>query len=338
MSDPESPDALARDLRTDWHRYVDALVPLRPDLFAYCRGLTGSVWDAEDLVQDTLVRAFARWGVSYPWLRNPRSYLLRTATHTWIDQQRRQITEQRLPEGALPVPASAAPADAASEARDAGARLLQRLSPQERAAFVLREVFDMTLQEIAETLATTLGAVKAALHRGRGRLAESEDGGASRRPHASPELVDRFVACLRAADLDGLLCLMLDSASAENVGNSFHTGADPEHGFPRVLQAMVCGHREWPAAFRAESQRVERVVFEGEWLVATFVSRGGREALMSVARLDEQDGRVARLRSYGFCPDTIRAIADELEVPAWTGLYRAPTPAPGEDWPEPQRA
>jgi len=47
---------------------------------------------------------------------------------------------------------------------------LQRLSPQERAAVVLKEVFDMTLEEIADLLATTTGAVKAALHRGRDRL------------------------------------------------------------------------------------------------------------------------------------------------------------------------
>ena len=50
-------------------------------------------------------------------------------------------------------------------------------------------------------------------------------------------------------------------------------------------------------------------------------------------RFDECEGRIARIRSYGFCPDTIRVIAESLGCPAWTGLYRAPTPAPGEDWP-----
>ena len=95
MGERDKPDALRGDLRTDWHRYVDALVPLRPALYGYCRRLTGTVWEAEDLAQDTLVRAFARWGVTNPKIRNPRAYLLRTATNVWIDLQRRRETLQR---------------------------------------------------------------------------------------------------------------------------------------------------------------------------------------------------------------------------------------------------
>src|SRR5215813_5604411 len=66
MAQLEIPDTLRDDLRTAWHRYVDQLVPLRPALYGYCRRLAGNVWDAEDLVQDTLLRAFAHWGVTYP--------------------------------------------------------------------------------------------------------------------------------------------------------------------------------------------------------------------------------------------------------------------------------
>ena len=77
MSDVHIPDTLRDDLRTAWHRYVDMLVPLRPALHGYCRRLAGNIWDAEDLVQDTLVRAFGHWGVTYPAIRDPRAYLLR---------------------------------------------------------------------------------------------------------------------------------------------------------------------------------------------------------------------------------------------------------------------
>ena len=58
MVDRDTPEQLRADLRTAWHRYVDMLVPLRPDLHRYCRRLAGNVWDAEDLVQDTLLRTF----------------------------------------------------------------------------------------------------------------------------------------------------------------------------------------------------------------------------------------------------------------------------------------
>jgi RNA polymerase sigma-70 factor (ECF subfamily) len=328
-----SADPLPLDLRTDWHRFVDALVPLRPALHAYCRRLTGTVWDAEDLVQDTLVRAFAQWGVTRPWIVDPKSYLLRIATNGWIDLQRRRAIATRAPEPRTEPAGPVSPALAA-EVRDAGARLLQRLSPQERAAVVLKEVFEMSIDEIAEILTTTPGAVKAALHRGRGRLAAPE-GEASHRPAAAPKVLDRFVERLRAEDLPGLVALMLEHGTFENVGNSHHVGLDPDQGTPGPLRKVIEGHREWPPEFQTDgvARRVERLSFDGEAIVAFFLARDGREALTNVMRLDVEEGRIARIRSYGFCPDTIRAIAEALGVPAWTGVYRAPTPGPGLDWP-----
>ena len=59
MGDRQSNDAaLAQDLKRAWHNFVDIMVPLRPGLHAYCRKLTGYLWDGEDLVQETLLRAF----------------------------------------------------------------------------------------------------------------------------------------------------------------------------------------------------------------------------------------------------------------------------------------
>src|SRR5262245_37099482 len=225
MAQLEIPDTLRDDLRTAWHRYVDMLVPLRPALYGYCRRLAGNVWDAEDLVQETLLRAFGRWGVTYPGIHDPRAYLLRTATNVWIDTVRRRETEARAPVANLDaMPAPGADPGSARDVRDAGSVLLQKLPPQERAAVVLKEAFDMSLEEIADLLATTTGAVKAALHRGRGRLREPEGGPASRRKVPSAALLDRFIERYNAKDVKGLVALMLDGGSAENVGNSFHVG------------------------------------------------------------------------------------------------------------------
>src|SRR5262249_18734271 len=156
---------------------------------------------------------------------DPRAYLLRTATNVWIDTLRRRETEARaMTANPDDLPAPEASPETSTDVREASARLLQRLSPRERAAVVLREVFDMTLEEIAELLATTTGAVKAALHRGRGRLLEPEGTAASRRPAPSTELLDRFIERYNARDVNGLVALMLEGGSAENVGNSFHVG------------------------------------------------------------------------------------------------------------------
>jgi RNA polymerase sigma-70 factor (ECF subfamily) len=334
MAEVDPADTLRDDLRTAWHRYIDILVPLRPALYGYCRRLAGNVWDTEDLVQDTLLRAFGHWGVTYPTIRDPRAYLLRTATNVWIDTLRRRDTEARALTASLEdARASGANPETSTDLRDAGSRLLQRLSPQERAAVVLKEVFDMTLEEIAALLATTTGAVKAALHRGRERLREPEESAASRRPVPSPELLDRFIERYNAKDVAGLVDLMLDGASGENVGNSFHIGRDSE-GIRQFLHKVVHGHDEWPPQTRPDAVRIARVEFEGEPIVLMFATRWGNEALEVIFRFEEEDGRIARMRAYGFCPETVRAVGEALGVPVLTGLYRAPTPAPGASWPE----
>jgi RNA polymerase sigma-70 factor (ECF subfamily) len=336
MVDRDAAEGLRGDLRTAWHRYVDLVAPLRPALYGYCRRLAGNIWDAEDLVQDTLLRAFGQWGVSYGNVRNPRAYLLRTATNVWIDTVRRRQTEARASAESLGAAAAAGVTpEMASDVRSAGSQLLQRLSPQECAAVVLKEAFDMKLDEIADLLATTTGAVKAALSRGRERLRELRGAAASQRPVPSVALVDRFVELCSARDVDGLVALMLAGGAAENPGNSLHVGPDAAEGFPRFLRSVVHGHAEWPPQFQPESARLERVSFEGEPIVLGFRTYPGREeALTTVFRFEEREGRIARIRSYAFCPETIRAVAEALGVPVRTGLYRAPTPAPGAEWPE----
>ena len=74
MAGDQLPAALRDELRTAWHRYVDLSAPLRPALHGYCRGLTGNPWDADDLVQETLLRAFATLGSIHHEIEKPRSY------------------------------------------------------------------------------------------------------------------------------------------------------------------------------------------------------------------------------------------------------------------------
>jgi RNA polymerase sigma-70 factor (ECF subfamily) len=76
-----NPFGVQRSVRGPWRRYVDRLADHRPALHAYCRRLTGNVWDGEDLVQDTLVRVFSQMGKTDVALDNPRAYLIRTATN-----------------------------------------------------------------------------------------------------------------------------------------------------------------------------------------------------------------------------------------------------------------
>jgi RNA polymerase sigma-70 factor (ECF subfamily) len=307
------------------------VAPLRPALHAVCRRLTGTVWEAEDLVQDTLLRGFATLGSVHHPIQNPRAYLLRTATNLWIDARRRRGAETEALAQLGDAPAAAAPGGV----REAGERLLQRLSPQERAAVVLKDAFDMSLEEIAAVLRTTVGAVKAALHRGRGRLEEPEGGAASQRPRPSVALVDRFVALYAAADVPGLVGLMLDGGSVENVGCGVEFGRENFRREDGWFQRAVFGHPEWPAELQYTGSRFARAELDGEPILLGFTTRRGREALEQVLRIEEVDGSIARLRGYAFCPETMREIGARLGLRVRTGLYRYPTPAPGRVYREP---
>jgi RNA polymerase sigma-70 factor (ECF subfamily) len=322
-------EAMRDELRGAWHRFVDRVAPLRPALHGYCRKLTGNVWDAEDLSQDALLRAFATLGHVHHEIRNPRAYLFRVATNLWIDAVRRRATEA----AALAAQAVTAGGAASEPAlvRDAGAVLLERLAPQERAAVILKEGFDCSLEEIATVLGTSVGAVKAALHRGRERLREPDAERAAPRSAPSVALVDRFAALYAAKDKAGLIALMLDGAQVENVGCGVEIGHEAFHGDGWFEKALH-GHEEWPAEFQYESARVERVVFEGEPILLGFATRRGREALETLLRIEERDGGIARLRGYAFCPETMREVGAALGLRVRTGLYRYPTPAPGALW------
>src|SRR5262245_33185158 len=94
MAQSSNPFGIQRSVRGPWRRYIDGLEEHRPALHAYCRRLTGNVWDGADLVQDTLVRVFSLLGKTDARLENPQAYLIRTASNLWIDRVRRSVREQ----------------------------------------------------------------------------------------------------------------------------------------------------------------------------------------------------------------------------------------------------
>jgi len=327
MENPELADDLRDAAREAWHRYLDLLVPFRSDLHRYCRKLTGNIWDAEDLVQDTLLKGFATLGSVHATVTNPRGYLIRIATNAWIDISRRRMAEDvALAEAARTN--SVATSDTA-DTRDAGRRLLELLAPQERAAIVLKDVFDMSLNEIAQVLSTSANAVKAALHRGRERLREEPP---LRRRAASSALVDKFVERLDASDLNGLLALMLDTGSIEMHGALLEVGREEFERKGSWLWQAVNVHPDMPPEMRPPKWVNERVIFRGEPIVLGFMPLPEGRVLQGITRFEEEGGLISRVRSYCFSPEAAKEIAEELNLTVGWIPYRFPTPAPGKTW------
>ena len=327
MSDTELGNELRDEARGAWHRFLDLVVPFRPQLFRYCRKLTGDIWDAEDLVQETLLKGFATLGSLHGNVSNPRGYLTRIATNLWIDSERKRQSERK--SLARELPAQIPNEVETSDVRQAGSKLFEILAPQERAAVVLKDVFDLSLKETAEMLATSENAVKAALHRGRSRLREDN---AVRHRVASRELVDEFVERLDASDLRGLLALMLDTAVVEMPGALLEVGRSEFERKGSWLWQAVHVHPDMPPEMRPPKWANEVAEFHGEYIVLGFLPLPDGRLLQGVTRFEELDGRIARIRSYCFNPELAEEIASEFGLKVGWIPYRFPTPAPGEAW------
>ena len=171
---------------------------LRPRMMSVAYRMLGSVTDAEDAVQDAFVRLQTAEYVS-----SPEGFLIRTTTRLCIDRLRavRRRKEYFGPWVPEPVETKAAARDDALAGSLAQAFLLmlERLSPDERAAFLLRKVFDYEYAEIADVLGKSEVHVRQIVSRARHRLEHGP------RFHPAPRvddgLAERFVAACRAGDV-----------------------------------------------------------------------------------------------------------------------------------------
>src|SRR5215471_14783721 len=287
MTQSANPFAVQRSVRRPWRRYLDQLTEHRPALHAYCRRLTGNVWDGEDLVQDTLVRVFSLLGKTDARLENPKAYLIRTAANLWIDRVRRSAREQAAMLLEQSEPVSAPPHDV-TDARPAAQQLFQALHPQERAALLMKEVFELSLEETAAMLHTTVGAVKSALSRARGRLE-------GRKPLAGFDvpprsIVEQFMRALQEKDMSAMKALCAEHVSSELVGgvelNSFDKARTFFQHAHMVMPKLGFGERPWWKV----------VEYEGEPIVAGFRTLHGVEGLNEVHRLEVADGLIVHVQ------------------------------------------
>src|SRR2546421_1953746 len=212
----------------------------RAELTAYCYQMLGSPFEAEDAVQETMLRAWRSLD-RFEGRAALRSWLYRIATNVCFDMLNARERRARpmdlgparepvesnlnaLPEVTWiePVPATAlaAESDPAEVAvahetiRLAFVAALQHLPPRQRAVLILCEVLRWKASEVAELLETSVASVNSALQRARATL-ETSDVGAERAPldEADRELLSRYVAAFEAYDIEALTSLIHEDAT-----------------------------------------------------------------------------------------------------------------------------
>src|SRR6266702_3378214 len=179
--------------------FLETISTLRPSFHRYCARMSGSVMDGEDVVQEALFEAYRKLD-QCDQKRPLKPWLFRIAHNRCIDFLRHRGVRDEA-EMAAAVPDATDPADPVLGTGKAVEHLVLTLPPKERACVLLKDVFDYSLEEIAELVDSTLGGVKAALNRARNKLAESSPQAMPTRS-VSPELkrvlqlyVERFNRC-----------------------------------------------------------------------------------------------------------------------------------------------
>ena len=150
--------------------FIDSIAHIRPKLHRYCARMTGSIFDGEDVMQEAIFEAYRKLG-AFDDRRPLGPWLFRIAHNRCIDFLRREEAKREA-ETAAASPVSVAPREPVGHALDrAIERLVIALPPKERACVLLKEIFDYSNEEIADLVGSTIGGVKAALNRGREKLA-----------------------------------------------------------------------------------------------------------------------------------------------------------------------
>jgi RNA polymerase sigma-70 factor, ECF subfamily len=218
---------LARARAGDERAFVELTAPHRAALHRHCYRLLGSLHDADDALQETLLRAWR--GIDGFAPRAPvRAWLYRIATNVCLRMLERRARHQTTsldaylepyPEPAAP--AAAEPAAALESAESVGLAFvaaMQLLPPKQRVVLVMRDVLDWPAREVADVLGDSVPAVNSALQRARDRVAREHDEGSLARAHrpASGEVeatvMQRFQDAWQAIDIDGILALLAADA------------------------------------------------------------------------------------------------------------------------------
>jgi RNA polymerase sigma-70 factor (TIGR02957 family) len=313
----------------------ELLDELRPRAFAIAYRMLGTVSEAEDVVQEALLRLH-RAQLEGERIESPRAYVATVVTRLGIDQlrsaRRRRETYigEWLPEPLLTSDEDdpARHAEMADSLSLAFLVLLESLSPEQRAAFLLREVFDYPYDEIARILDKSEANARQLVARARRHVDERRPRfEATREQHE--RLADRFFAAVQDGDVKALETMLAEDAVLTGDGGGKAPAlARALHGARRVARTLANWGRQGQ---RMEGVGLRRVDINGQ---PGAMVLDGEQRVVSVLALDIAEGRVQAVRGV-VNPEKLRHLGPVADVQALLrqASRRPAEPSPGANPP-----
>ena len=284
--------------------FLETITDLRPSLHRYCSRMTGSVLEGEDVVQDALFQAYRKLD-TFDDDRPLSPWLFRIAHNRCVDfLRRREVREEA--EAAAIGPDFVEPEEPAGPVLGrAVEHLVLALPPKERACVLLKDVFDYSLDEVAELVDSTVGGVKAALHRGRTKLASLPQSGPPQVRAASPELsrlLHLYVERFNQRDWDGLRQLI--TADARLLVADRFAGPLADAPYFARYEGMTTPWRMAVGEVDSEPVVIALGRDNGEWKP------------YSIIRVEVPDHLIRRVVDYRHCPWVLPAASSVVVEPA----------------------
>jgi RNA polymerase sigma-70 factor, ECF subfamily len=277
----------------------------RPRLLSIAYRMLGSAWDAEDVVAEAMVRWLR---VDRDQVHEPLAYLTTIVTRLAIDQLRSaRATRERyvgawLPEPVLTAPSPLGPLDTV-ERREAVSlatlRMMETLSPPERAVLVLHEAFDVPHADIGDILDMTESAARQHLHRARARIQRDADASS---PEVHDKSFDRFLTALENGDLAEVQELLAaDVVAYSDGGGRVRAARQPIMGAEHVLHFYAALRRHYPV------RDIDKVNVNGRTAARLWI--GSQHLLLAV---DVRDGKIYEIDTI-LNPDKLGYLQRQLE-------------------------
>ncbi|MEP6619752.1 MAG: sigma-70 family RNA polymerase sigma factor [bacterium] len=276
-------------------RFMDLVSDVRPELHRYCTRMTGSVFDGEDVVQDTLAKAWYALAEMdsppplRPWLfriaHNTAMDFLRRYEHRYVDavadmeviadMTESYEQETRVPDGGRV---------------EAALKVFAVLPPVQRSALALKDVLGLSLEETATTMGTSVAAVKGALVRARANVAVASASRVSRAEAVDAARLRRYAELFNAHDWDALRSLFGEETRLDLVSR-----------LQRVGQAASNYYTNYSEVAPRDGLRAEAGWVDGVAAIAVFRPASGDRPAYFI-RLKWRDDRLVQVRDFRYVP------------------------------------